>query len=246
VEDVSEQVEVEDVSEKVEVEDVSKKVEVEDVSEKVEVEDVTSLSDNLKKDDGQMDAELHIPVAPTHCPADVPNHPTDPLSMEIETSGSDNVAQERSSDNATTGKEGKDSEDDVKSVASSGTNDWQVVDETGQNTDDMVAQAAQLIGSSLFQSDMASDDNGNVQSGDSVTSGLTSIPSLKSKSEISSVLLSRWENELRQLHEFGFFDDHANVDALGYLEAANIGVDSDDPITINAVVDHLLKQKKMD
>jgi hypothetical protein len=93
---------------------------------------------------------------------------------------------------------------------------------------------------------MASDHNSNLQSGDSVTSGLTSVPSLKSKSEISSVLLTRWDSELRQLHEFGFLDDHANVEALGYLEAANIGVDSDDPITINAVVDHLLKQRKKD
>jgi hypothetical protein len=165
--------------------------------------------------------------------------------MEIETSGSDNVADDNCDENAT-GKKESDSEEDVKSIGSSGTNDWQVVDETGHNTDSMVAQAAQLIGSSLFQSDMASDHNSNLQSGDSVTSGLTSVPSLKSKSEISSVLLTRWDSELRQLHEFGFLDDHANVEALGYLEAANIGVDSDDPITINAVVDHLLKQRKKD
>ncbi len=220
---------------------------VQKVPEKVEVEDVTSQTENLEHDDDddQMDAEFDIPVAPTHCPADIPNHPIDPLSMEIETSGSDNVADDNCDENAT-GKKESDSEEDVKSIGSSGTNDWQVVDETGHNTDSMVAQAAQLIGSSLFQSDMASDHNSNLQSGDSVTSGLTSVPSLKSKSEISSVLLTRWESELRQLHEFGFLDDHANVEALGYLEAANIGVDSDDPITINAVVDHLLKQRKKD
>eukprot|EP00557_Chaetoceros_sp_GSL56_P007148 CAMPEP_0176504874 /NCGR_PEP_ID=MMETSP0200_2-20121128/16185_1 /TAXON_ID=947934 /ORGANISM="Chaetoceros sp., Strain GSL56" /LENGTH=588 /DNA_ID=CAMNT_0017904373 /DNA_START=2046 /DNA_END=3812 /DNA_ORIENTATION=+ len=218
------------------------------VPEKVEVEDVTSQCEK-EEDDDQVDAELLFPVAPTHCPEDVPKQPVDPLSMEIETLGSDNVPNDdNSSSEKETRKKGNDLEEDVKSTCSSETNDWQVVDENGQNTDyNMVAHAAQLIGSSLFQSDMASDDHhGNVRSSDSVTSGLTSIPSLKSKSEISSVLLSRWESELRQLHEFGFVDDHANVEALGHLEAANIGVDSDDPITINAVVDYLLKHKKMD
>lgn len=134
-------------------------------------------------------------------------------------------------------------EDDASEAKSDGSSsNWQVVDEDGLLSDEMVAQATQMLGSALFQSDMASTDVHMTT--DSVSSGLTSVPTITSKSEISAVLLQRWEKELRQLHEFGFLDDHANVDALGHLEAANMGVDSDDPIKINTVVDHLLKQKK--
>jgi hypothetical protein len=141
--------------------------------------------------------------------------------------------------------EGEEEDDvDANSNASSSSDEWQVVDEDGQVTDHMVAQAAQMLGSALFQSDMASEDM-DIGSGESFTSGLTSVPSLKSKTEIASVLLTRWEKELlSQLHEFGFLDDNANVEAFGFLEAANMGVDCDDPITINAVVDYLLKQRK--
>lgn len=133
-------------------------------------------------------------------------------------------------------------EEDAKSESSGGSSNWQVVDDVGEVNDEMVAQAAQLLGSALFQSDIANDLH---ISSDSVHSGLTSVPSITTnKSHISPVLLKRWEDELFQLHELGFLDDKANVEAFGHLEAANMGVDSDDAITVAAVVDHLLKKKE--
>lgn len=221
-------------------------VPVEDkVIEKVEVEDVTSLAseeENYTAEDEAdvvLESEFHIPSAPTHSPQ-VLIQPFETLELQIETpqlQNGDNFGEK-----IIDGEENDVSE--TKSSVSAESNSWEVLDADGKSIDNMVAQAAQMLGSALFQSDMASDNDGIGSGGDSFLSGLTSVPSLKSKSEISSVLLSRWEQELRQLHEFGFLDDHANVDALGYLEAANIGVSSDDAVTINAAVDYLLKQRK--
>jgi hypothetical protein len=219
----------------------------------VEVEDVTSRS-SVMGENLINDAEKVLMSKASVPSLEVPAHeqsiqiniqPMDLITTKMEeVTETDNLLDGMFVEASMDGRE-QNCEDDVKSTCTSGTSDWQVVDDAAQSTDYMVAQAAQLIGSTLFQSDMTS-DHPKHYSGDSVTSGLTSVPSLKSKSEISAVLLARWENELRQLHEFGFLDDHANVDALGHLEAANIGVESDDPITINAVVDYLLKQKQID
>mmetsp|Transcript_1871 Transcript_1871/g.1082 ORF Transcript_1871/g.1082 Transcript_1871/m.1082 type:complete len:146 (+) Transcript_1871:214-651(+) len=142
-----------------------------------------------------------------------------------------------------------DGDDDIseasKSEAGSSNGGWQVVDEEGENvTDEMVAQAAQMLGSALFESDAnVASTNDNNDASNSFVSGLTSVPSITTtKSEISPVLLNRWEHELRQLHELGFLDDHANVEAFGHLEAANMGVGSDDVITVEKVVNFLLNQ----
>jgi len=137
--------------------------------------------------------------------------------------------------------------DAVSASSSSGSSShWQVVDNDGAVNDEMVAQAAQLLGSALFQSDMAHDESGvDVHmTTESVSSGLTSVPTITSKSVISAVVLQRWEKELKQLHELGFLDDHANVDALGHFEAANIGVGETAPISIETVVAYLLNQKE--
>jgi len=112
--------------------------------------------------------------------------------------------------------------------------DWQCV----ENVNDDFAKAAHLLGSAMFQSDIASPSE---ELDDSFTSDMTSIPTLSS--EISQVLLDRWENELFQLHELGFLNDHVNVNALEHLEAANIGCSSTDEITVNAAVEHILKNK---
>lgn len=124
------------------------------------------------------------------------------------------------------------SSSDAVSVKSE--DDWQCV----ENENDDFAKAAHLLGSAMFQSDIASPSG---EFGESFTSGLTSVPTLTS--EISHVLLTRWENELRQLHELGFLDDHVNVNALEHLEAANIGCGAPlDEITVNAAVEHILKK----
>jgi len=129
--------------------------------------------------------------------------------------------------------------------------EWQVLHEDGQGTsDETIAQAAQLLGSALFQSDVISDvseikyeyiitTDQSVVSGPSDASTVsTDVLTIMSK-EISPVVLSRWDTELFQMHELGFLDDEENVNALEHLEAANIGVDSDEPITVNDAVNYL-------
>jgi len=144
------------------------------------------------------------------------------------------------------------SEESSQSQSSVNSNDeWQVLDEDvdededGQVTsDEMISQAAQLLGSALFQSDIISDVTGIKDERtytNSVTSVPTEVPTIGSRS-ISSVVLCRWDTELKQLHELGFLDDEQNVNALAHLEAANMGVGSDDPVTVNAAVDHLLSK----
>jgi hypothetical protein len=131
--------------------------------------------------------------------------------------------------------------------------EWEVVGDDEQIAgDEMIARAAQLIGSTLFQSDLRTSEGG-----DGTTSTLTnsgnfgerseslsvpsSVPSLSS--EISSAVLDRWAVQLLKLHELGFDDDMKNVDILERLNAANIGVDEGDEISVTQVVNTLLKQE---
>ncbi len=57
---------------------------------------------------------------------------------------------------------------------------------------------------------------------------------------LSPVVLAKWDTELRQLHEMGFLNDRSNVDSLEHLEAAHMGVDSTEKVSVNAAVEHLL------
>ena len=57
---------------------------------------------------------------------------------------------------------------------------------------------------------------------------------------LSPVVLAKWDTELHQLHEMGFLDDRSNVDSLEHLEAAHMGVDSIEKVSVNAAVEHLL------
>ncbi len=62
-------------------------------------------------------------------------------------------------------------------------------------------------------------------------------------STLSPVVLAKWDSELQQLHEMGFLDDRTNVDSLEHLEAAHIGVDSTEEISVHRVVDHILENR---
>jgi len=57
---------------------------------------------------------------------------------------------------------------------------------------------------------------------------------------LSPVLTAKWDTELRQLHGLGFLDDRKNLDALAHLEAAHLGCNSKEEISINSVVGRLL------
>lgn len=58
---------------------------------------------------------------------------------------------------------------------------------------------------------------------------------------LSPVVLAKWDKELLGLHQLGFLDDVKNVDTLEHLEAAALGCDSTDEITVTQAVEHLLK-----
>jgi len=66
-----------------------------------------------------------------------------------------------------------------------------------------------------------------------------------SSPSISATLLARWDTELAALAELGFVDTKAVLDALETLQAANIGCESeDDGVSLQKVVDYLLKQQQ--
>ena len=58
---------------------------------------------------------------------------------------------------------------------------------------------------------------------------------------LSPVVLAKWDKELLGLHQLGFLDDVKNVDTLEHLEAAALGCDSTDEITVAQAVEYLLK-----
>merc|ERR1712137_138657 len=183
----------------------------------VVIEDAPEESSHQKdtatsKDAPSTLAELLIPVAPTHPPVAVNEPVAVPVGEAVSSHSGQSIL---------------DGEQEIE-VKSDGSNEWEVVNNNGNVDDHVVAQAAQMLGSALFQSDMS--NHVHVNEEESTTSGLTSVPSIKTKSkpEISSVLLSRYDNDLKQLHSFGFLDDHKNIDALERLEASYIGVDSDE------------------
>jgi hypothetical protein len=62
-------------------------------------------------------------------------------------------------------------------------------------------------------------------------------------SNISLLVLAKYDSELRQLHEMGFLDDRINVNSLEHLKAAHIGVDSTEEVTVHQVVDHILETR---
>lgn len=194
---------------------------VEDASEESSHQKDTATS----KDAPSTLAEILIPVAPTHPPVSMNEPVAVPVGEAVSSHSGQSIL---------------DGEEEIE-VKSDGSNEWEVVNNNGNVDDQVVAQAAQILGSALFQSDMS--NHVHVNEEESITSGLTSVPSIKTKSkpEISSVLLSRYDNELKQLHSFGFLDDHKNIDALERLEASYIGVDSDEKVSLGMVVDLLLK-----
>jgi hypothetical protein len=168
-------------------------------------------------------------------------------------------------------------DDDVKDDASH--DSWQVVAEDQQIAyDEAVARAAQMIGSALFNSDLANSAcevvnsdlansagedfsalshsvasasskstsySASSTSGTSVSSA-TSVPTTVPSLGGSTILvpapqLERWAMQLQQLHELGFYNDALCVDILERLTAANIGVDSQEEVTVTHVVNQLMK-----
>lgn len=124
--------------------------------------------------------------------------------------------------------DGDEDDDDVSKGS------WSVVGD-----DEAIARAAQTIGSSLFNSDNNVSTISNSQEDQSVSS-LGTVPTVV-PSVSTTIPVERWGNQLAQLHALGFHDDAKLIEILELLEAANIGVDSDDDVSVTQVVDKLLK-----
>lgn len=121
--------------------------------------------------------------------------------------------------------------------ASVGDDGWSVVDDNKEEEKDEFSGAAEMIGSFLYNSGvMSAAEKGFDEKGDSIVPG-------ESKEPLSPVVLAKWDAELKTLHELGFLDERKNVDTLEHLEAAHLGCDSMDKVTVNAAVDILLGEK---
>jgi len=135
----------------------------------------------------------------------------------------------------------------VKSEAVTEDNEWQVVDGDEEGTeldrDEDIARAAEMLGSALFNS--STQDSGEHGSHGNVSnlSDSFSVPSTVPSINISASQRARWCEHLSTLRELGFCDETRNVDILERLQAANIGVDSDDDVSVTRVVNMILEQK---
>ena len=139
-----------------------------------------------------------------------------------------------------------DGEDLQDEVNSQGSDDWQeVVNEDAQfANDELIARAAQFLGSALFESEMSQHvdlANSNLST---ASSALTSTPTIGSSPtlvEVAPAQLERFAHQLSQLREIGFEDEAQIVEILERFTAANIGSDSEEEVSVNRVVDELLK-----
>merc|ERR1712013_127654 len=115
---------------------------------------------------------------------------------------------------------------------SSGTSEeWDLVDDENfeLGSDEALARAAQMVGSALFEEVNKSDE---------------SMLAASDQQSIPLALMTRWQHEVSKLHEIGLYDDKKSIDVLEELEAANIGVDSNEPVEFEKVVDKLLNSSK--
>ncbi|KAL7558067.1 hypothetical protein ACA910_009254 [Epithemia clementina (nom. ined.)] len=152
--------------------------------------------------------------------------------------------------------EEEDNDSDVESQ-----NSWDFVNAEQLSHDEALARATQVVGSALFESGLtpqSSDSQGSVssESHSSVSSGShgsvldlvfgdenscpASLPSVSSRS-VQPVQLERWALQLTQLHELGFLDDEKNVEILERFHAANIGSDEMEEVSVERVVNELMK-----
>jgi hypothetical protein len=126
--------------------------------------------------------------------------------------------------------------DEIVEAEDSSDDEWSVVNDD----DEMMARAAQMIGSAIFEGDNTAE---SVVS--SATSVPSTVPSLNSTSgKVMANQRALWSAHLSQLSELGFEDEAKNVEILERLNAANIGVDSTDEITVTEVVNQLLNAQE--
>mmetsp|Transcript_8338 Transcript_8338/g.23316 ORF Transcript_8338/g.23316 Transcript_8338/m.23316 type:complete len:490 (+) Transcript_8338:1845-3314(+) len=159
------------------------------------------------------------------CP---PENPSAPPLEEMEALDSISAMTNSVSSLADAKKEAEEQEphEIVAAAAKSADDDeedgWSMVSE---NTGTL-AKATEVIGSALFEFDQKTSTN-------LAESGIDSIPS--SVPTVSSPAPARWESELKTLHELGFTDDKASIEALELLNK-----ESEAPVRVENIVDYLL------
>ena len=133
-------------------------------------------------------------------------------------------------------------ESSVKSQRSE--DEWHVVsdDDDEKIDDEILARAAAVVGSALFDSDNFTRGDASSLSGGADASFISSVPTISSESNVPVAVLDLWAPHLIQLRELGFVDDAASVDVLERLQAANIGSDSFEDVSVERVVHELLKK----
>jgi hypothetical protein len=70
-----------------------------------------------------------------------------------------------------------------------------------------------------------------------------SVPSIVASINVGDSQRARWNTQLEKLQELGFDDESKIVEILERLQAANIGVDSEDDISVTQVVNMILEDK---
>jgi len=126
---------------------------------------------------------------------------------------------------------------------------WQVVDQNPNESSD-IANATQMLGSALFNSDMRSSEN--LESGSSVVlstassvpSDLPSVSVLTEESHVSEAQRNRWASQLYMMREMGFDNEEKCVETLERLQAANIGCGEDEEVSVTQAVEAMLAELK--
>jgi hypothetical protein len=145
-------------------------------------------------------------------------------------------------------------DDDTDDEEASDYDSWQHVAQ-----EEHVANAAQTLGSALFSSNMErsienmSNLSNSIDTGFSSATGLSTLETVPSAvrslatdsnnnmAKVAPIQLQCWAPQLQQLHELGFTNDSLSIDLLEQLNAANIGVDSDEEVSVQQVINAMMK-----
>ena len=132
-------------------------------------------------------------------------------------------------------------------VVASDESGWQVVGTDGEDeflqADVEMARAAEMLGSALFNSSTKGTDEHDSHGNVSHLSDSFSVPSTVPSLTVGEAQRSRWAVQLCKLEELGFDDEAQIVEILERLQAANIGVGSDEDVSVTQVVNAILESK---
>lgn len=116
-------------------------------------------------------------------------------------------------------------------------NEWEVV-----GADENIARAAEMLGSLLFNSEVKSAEEHESHSNVSNLSDSFSVPSTVPSISVGAPQRTRWASHLAKLSELGFNNEAQCVEILERLQAANIGADETDEVSVTQVINRLLEE----